>query len=162
MIRTWAWIRCSEGQCSPLAVYRCTAVCTAVQQGGGRGHCGVCSQSQLGGSEDRSREWHERVTSGDKSDIGPGETKEHCAAVNTTTIHKLVITTFYDWDLGLTMDYREKGWPGSVWLQIVICCSVANYCSVVSVATAGRYEDIMRCWGGKARIRRWLVFLPLH
>ena len=37
-----------------------------------------------------------RVISGDKSDMEPGETKEHCAAVNTTTIHKLVITTFYD------------------------------------------------------------------
>ena len=39
----------------------------------------MCSQSQLGGSAERSEESDMRVTRGDNSDTEPGETKEHCA-----------------------------------------------------------------------------------
>ena len=66
---------------SPCCVQMCSIVysvysCTARRR---QGQCGVCSQSQLGGSAERSEESDMRVTRGDNSDTEPGETKEHCA-----------------------------------------------------------------------------------
>ena len=97
------WIRCSEGQCSPHAVYRCAAlctVCTAVQQGGGRDNA-ECAVSHSWEAAGRGAESDMRVSNGDNTDPEPGETKEHCAGPPSeynlllTTIHKTVITTFY-------------------------------------------------------------------
>ena len=130
-------------------------VCTDVQhcvqcvqcsvQQGGRDNA-ECAVSHSWEAAERGAESDMRVTRGDNSDTEPGETKEHCAEppseykLMLTTIHKLVITTFYDWDLGLTMVLERVG--RGVFSAESSCCSVATT-AVCCARPAGRYQDIM-------------------